>query len=112
MSDGGVRVDQLDAAKLSEWWLCKIGTDFQPDEASEIGELICNFCIWDARYYYFVFFHSNILINNSADFCRLEYEYSANESNLLDGVNWWSGHDTNMFFCNYYYRGMEHSMEK
>jgi hypothetical protein len=48
VSDGGVRVDQLDAAKLSKWWLCKIGTDFQPEE-SEIGEIICNFCIWDAR---------------------------------------------------------------
>ena len=47
-SDGGVRVGQLDAAKLSEWWLCKIGTDFQLEE-SEIEELICNFCIWDAR---------------------------------------------------------------
>jgi hypothetical protein len=52
VSDGGVRVDQLDAAKLSKWWLCKIGTDFQPAEAaeeSEIEEIICNFCIWDAR---------------------------------------------------------------
>jgi len=48
VSDGGVRVDQLDAAKLSEWWLCKIGTDFIPEE-SEIEEIICNFCIWDAR---------------------------------------------------------------
>jgi hypothetical protein len=47
-SDGGVRVDQLDAAKLSKWWLCKIGTEFQPEE-SEIEEIICNFCIWDAR---------------------------------------------------------------
>jgi len=47
-SEGGVRVDQLDAAKLSEWWLCKIGTDFLPEE-SEIEEIICNFCIWDAR---------------------------------------------------------------
>jgi hypothetical protein len=46
--DGGVRVDQLDAAKLSKWWLRKIGTDFIPEE-SEIDELICNFCIWDAR---------------------------------------------------------------
>jgi hypothetical protein len=48
LSDGGVQVDELDAAKLSKWWLCKIGTDFQPDE-SEIEEIICNFCIWDAR---------------------------------------------------------------
>jgi hypothetical protein len=48
VSDGGVRVDQLDAAKLSEWWLCKIGTDFIPEE-SEIEEIICNFCVWDAR---------------------------------------------------------------
>jgi len=47
-SDGGVRVDELDAAKLSEWWLCKIGTDFQSEE-SGIKEIICNFCIWDAR---------------------------------------------------------------
>jgi hypothetical protein len=47
-SDGGVRVDQLDAAKLSEWRHCKISTDFQPEE-SEIKEIICNFCIWDAR---------------------------------------------------------------
>jgi hypothetical protein len=47
-SDGGVRVDQLDAAKLSKWWLFKIGTDFLPEE-SEIEEIICNFCIWDAR---------------------------------------------------------------
>jgi hypothetical protein len=53
-SDGGVRVDQLDAAKLSEWWFRKIGTDFIPEE-SEMEEIICNFCIWDARYYYFVF---------------------------------------------------------
>jgi hypothetical protein len=51
VSDGGVRVDQLDAAKLSEWWLRKIGTDFLPEE-SEIDEIICNFCIWDARYYF------------------------------------------------------------
>jgi hypothetical protein len=50
-SDGGVRVDQLDAAKLSEWWLCKIGTDFLPEE-SEIEEIICNFCIWDARLFF------------------------------------------------------------
>jgi hypothetical protein len=48
VSDGGVRVDQLDAAKLSEWWLRKIGTDFHPEE-SEMEEMICNFCIWDAR---------------------------------------------------------------
>jgi hypothetical protein len=47
-SDGGVRVDHLDAAKLFKWWLCKIGTDFLPEE-SEIEEIICNFCIWDAR---------------------------------------------------------------
>jgi len=51
VSDGGVRVDQLDAAKLSEWWLRKIGTDFLPEE-SEVKEIICNFCIWDARYYF------------------------------------------------------------
>jgi hypothetical protein len=29
--------------------ICKIGTDFQPEE-SEIEEIICNFCILDARY--------------------------------------------------------------
>jgi hypothetical protein len=29
-----------------------------------------------------------------------------NESNLLVGVDWWSGHDTNLFFRNYYYQGM------
>jgi hypothetical protein len=48
VSDGGVRVDQLDVAKLSKWWLCKIGTDFLSEE-SEIEEIICNFCMWDAR---------------------------------------------------------------
>jgi hypothetical protein len=48
VSDCGVRVDQLDVDKLSKWWICKIGTDFLPEE-SEIEEIICNFCIWDAR---------------------------------------------------------------
>jgi len=32
-----------------------------------------------------------------------------NESNLLVGVDWWAGHDTNLFFRNYYYQGMEKS---
>jgi hypothetical protein len=49
VSDGGDRVNQLDAAKLSKWWFCKISTDFQPPGESEIEEIICNFCVWDAR---------------------------------------------------------------
>jgi hypothetical protein len=36
VSDGGVRVDQLDAAKLFEWWLRKIGTDFQPEKSQKL----------------------------------------------------------------------------
>jgi hypothetical protein len=47
--DRGVRVGQLDAAKLSEWWRSVIGTDFDA-EVSENTEIICQFCIWDARY--------------------------------------------------------------
>jgi hypothetical protein len=47
VSDGGVRVDQLDAAKLSKWWLCKIGTDFQSGESEIDEEIICYFCIYE-----------------------------------------------------------------
>jgi len=48
-SDGGVRVDQLNAAKLSEWWRCTIGVEYEADETSDTKEIICNFCVLDAR---------------------------------------------------------------
>jgi hypothetical protein len=39
------------------------------------------------------------------EYFRLEHENSVNETNWLDGVDWWSGHDTNVFFRRYYYLG-------
>jgi hypothetical protein len=100
-------VDQLEAVKLSEWWLRKIGSEFLPEE-TEIDEIICNFCIWDARYILFCPQRFGTDIINFCDYFRLEHESSLNEfdeSNWLAGVDWWSGHDTNLFFQNFYYLG-------
>jgi hypothetical protein len=48
VSDSAVRVDRLDAEKLSEWWRRTIGVEFEAESSEE--EIICQFCVWDARY--------------------------------------------------------------
>lgn len=45
-ADGSVRVDQLDEGKLAHWWRTKLGVEFQPFGS----QLICQFCLWKARY--------------------------------------------------------------
>jgi hypothetical protein len=47
-SDGGVRLDQLDAAKLSEWFRRVIGEELEV-ETLENEDIICQFCVCDAR---------------------------------------------------------------
>jgi len=46
VADGSVRVDELDAGKLSRWWKSKLGATFEPNE----NHLVCQFCLWQARY--------------------------------------------------------------
>jgi hypothetical protein len=47
VAEGGVRVDQLDAEKLSEWWRRKLDTEAKAENFED--ELICQFCMWSAR---------------------------------------------------------------
>lgn len=47
VDDDGVRVDQLDVEKLSEWWFCKLNAEFDLETSKD--ELICQFCLWSAR---------------------------------------------------------------
>jgi hypothetical protein len=51
-ADSGVRLDELDSEKLSEWWRRKldVDADFEIDSGAEAARNnICQFCIWMAR---------------------------------------------------------------
>ena len=47
VADTGVRMDQLDAVKLSEWWLQKLGVTLDPEDIAQ--QWICQFCLFDAK---------------------------------------------------------------
>jgi hypothetical protein len=42
-TDGGVRMDNLDSEKLSEWCRRKIGADFEAESSQE--NVICQYCL-------------------------------------------------------------------
>jgi hypothetical protein len=46
-ADGSVRVDTLDAEKLSEWWGRTLLCDLNRDDVKH--HIICEFCVWQAK---------------------------------------------------------------
>lgn len=48
VADGGVRMVQLDAEKVSEWWKQKLNAEFEYLGFED--QWICQFCLWEARY--------------------------------------------------------------
>jgi len=70
VADGGVPLSQLDRDKLSEWWLLRLDTEFDDEDAE--NEWICQFCVCDARfvfYFNFIIGYNSILKNEKLAFC-------------------------------------------
>jgi hypothetical protein len=60
--DTGVPAVQFEKIKLSEWWLQKLNAELDDEGLDTV--VICQFCIWDARYVKGFFLFSQYLMED------------------------------------------------